>query len=164
VRHVLSGSAADALSHDGLCKFTRSRRRALTSWNIGAERIRGDSQTQILGHRFSRLYTDEDRAAEALTLATAARLATSETREGGFARTAAAFWALAVVGWCEPTWPCPSATRESLDRRASGFSKRRSRSRLEGRPSWARYRSGAAVLGPACAQSSRSPSRAPTSA
>ena len=34
----------------------------VTSWNTGAERIKGYSTEEILGQHFSRFYTDEDRA------------------------------------------------------------------------------------------------------
>ncbi len=35
----------------------------VTSWNAGAERIKGYSTDEILGQHFSRFYTDEDREA-----------------------------------------------------------------------------------------------------
>ena len=35
----------------------------VTSWNPGAERIKGYSEEEILGEHFSRFYTPEDRAA-----------------------------------------------------------------------------------------------------
>ena len=36
----------------------------VTSWNAGAERIKGYSADEIVGQHFSRFYTDEDREAE----------------------------------------------------------------------------------------------------
>src|SRR6185436_20674671 len=35
----------------------------VTSWNAGAERIKGYTETEILGRHFSEFYTSEDRAA-----------------------------------------------------------------------------------------------------
>ena len=35
----------------------------ITSWNAGAERIKGYREQEILGRHFSRFYTEEDRAA-----------------------------------------------------------------------------------------------------
>src|SRR5690349_14326986 len=40
----------------------------VTSWNVGAERIKGYSHTEIVGQHFSCFYTDEDRAAGRLRL------------------------------------------------------------------------------------------------
>jgi PAS domain S-box-containing protein len=34
------------------------------SWNPGAERAKGYSESEIIGQHFSRFYTEEDRAAE----------------------------------------------------------------------------------------------------
>jgi len=33
----------------------------VVSWNPGAERIKGYSSAEILGHHFSRFYTEDDR-------------------------------------------------------------------------------------------------------
>jgi PAS domain S-box-containing protein len=48
----------------------------VSSWNTGAERIKGYSSSEIIGQHFSRFYTDEDRAGgeptRALALATSA--------------------------------------------------------------------------------------------
>src|SRR5215207_3035643 len=35
----------------------------VVSWNAGAQRFKGYTEAEILGHHFSRFYTDEDRAA-----------------------------------------------------------------------------------------------------
>ena len=35
----------------------------VTSWNVGAERIKGFSTDEIIGKHFSTFYTDEERAA-----------------------------------------------------------------------------------------------------
>src|SRR5512138_2810660 len=47
----------------------------VSSWNSGAERIKGYSEAEIRGRHFSEFYTPEDRAAgkPAFALATAAR-------------------------------------------------------------------------------------------
>ncbi len=46
----------------------------ITSWNAGAQRFKGYTAAEIIGHHFSRFYTEEDRAAglPAKALATAA--------------------------------------------------------------------------------------------
>ncbi len=43
--------------------FMLSPAGVVTSWNIGAERIKGYTQSEIVGEHFSRFYTDEDKAA-----------------------------------------------------------------------------------------------------
>jgi len=35
----------------------------ITSWNVGAERIKGYAAEEVIGHHFSRFYTERDRAA-----------------------------------------------------------------------------------------------------
>ena len=35
----------------------------VTNWNTGAERIKGYTADEIIGHHFSRFYTPEDRVA-----------------------------------------------------------------------------------------------------
>ncbi len=71
----------------------------VTSWNPGAQRIKGYSQAEIIGQHFSRFYTDEDRAAglPAQILATAAKDGRAE-REGWRVRSdGTRFWAHVVV-------------------------------------------------------------------
>lgn len=53
----------------------------ITNWNVGAERIKGYRQEEVLGTHFSQFYTDEDQAAGVPTLA----LATAKA-EGRFER------------------------------------------------------------------------------
>ncbi|SAK60757.1 PAS domain-containing sensor histidine kinase [Caballeronia ptereochthonis] len=71
----------------------------VTSWNPGAERIKGYSNAEILGQHFSRFYTDEDRAAgaPALTLATAARDGRVEREGWRVRKDGSRFWAHVVV-------------------------------------------------------------------
>ena len=71
----------------------------VTSWNVGAQRIKGYSEAEIIGQHFSRFYTDEDRAAglPAQILATAAKDGRAE-REGWRVRSdGTRFWAHVVV-------------------------------------------------------------------
>jgi PAS domain S-box-containing protein len=51
----------------------------VTSWNAGAERIKGYTANEIIGHHFSRFYTEKDRAA-----GLPARALDTATREGRF--------------------------------------------------------------------------------
>jgi PAS domain S-box-containing protein len=39
-------------------------KRRVTNWNLGAERIKGYLSHEIIGHHFSKFYTEEDRAKE----------------------------------------------------------------------------------------------------
>ena len=70
----------------------------VTSWNAGAERIKGYTADEILGQHFSRFYTEGDRAAGGPTraIATATSEGHSRPRAGACARTAA-FWANVVI-------------------------------------------------------------------
>jgi PAS domain S-box-containing protein len=71
----------------------------VTSWNAGAERIKGYSRAEIVGQHFSCFYTNEDRAAgaPALILATAAKDGRVE-REGWRVRKhGSRFWAHVIV-------------------------------------------------------------------
>src|ERR1700740_2344129 len=71
----------------------------VTSWNVGAQRIKGYCEAEIIGQHFSRFYIDEDRAAglPAQILATAARDGRAE-REGWRVRSdGTRFWAHVVV-------------------------------------------------------------------
>ena len=71
----------------------------VSNWNAGAERIKGYRPEEIIGHHFSRFYTDEDRAAGMPQRA----LETAE-REGRFEKEAlrvrkdgTTFWANVVI-------------------------------------------------------------------
>ena len=44
--------------------YMLDRTGVITNWNPGAERFKGYSAGEIIGHHFSRFYTDEDRATD----------------------------------------------------------------------------------------------------
>jgi PAS domain S-box-containing protein len=71
----------------------------VTSWNAGAERIKGYQAGEILGHHFSRFYTPEDRARGVPDAALAqARSAGRFEGEGWRLRKdGSRFWALVVI-------------------------------------------------------------------
>src|SRR5260221_1564348 len=71
----------------------------VTSWNTGAERLKGYSETQILGQHFSRFFTPEDRAAgkPQRALETARRVGRYEEEGWRIRRDGTRFWALAVI-------------------------------------------------------------------
>jgi PAS domain S-box-containing protein len=79
--------------------YMLDREGIVTSWNLGAERIKGYTAEEILGRHFSTFYTEEDRATglPARALATAAR-------EGKFAaegwrvrKDGSRFWSNVVI-------------------------------------------------------------------
>jgi PAS domain S-box-containing protein len=71
----------------------------VTSWNAGAQRLKGYSPDEIIGQHFSRFYTEQDRAAD--LPARAMRMAASEGKfeaEGWrLRRDGSRFWAHAVI-------------------------------------------------------------------
>lgn len=71
----------------------------ISSWNAGAERIKGYSPAEIIGEHFSRFYTDEDRAAglPAIGLATAAREGRFEREGWRVRKDGTRFWANVVI-------------------------------------------------------------------
>jgi PAS domain S-box-containing protein len=71
----------------------------VTSWNVGAERIKGFSTDEIIGKHFSTFYTDEERAAgtPAKALATAAREGKYEAEGWRVRKDGSRFWASVVV-------------------------------------------------------------------
>ena len=79
--------------------FMLSPAGVVTSWNVGAERIKGYKQSEILGEHFSRFYTDEDKAAgvPAQILATAARDGRAEREGWRVRKDGSRFWAHVVV-------------------------------------------------------------------
>ena len=62
----------------------------ISSWNIGAERIKGYKASEIIGQHFSRFYPPEDIQAgkPARELEIAIRDGRARTKVGAFARTA----------------------------------------------------------------------------
>ncbi|AXF18938.1 PAS domain-containing sensor histidine kinase [Paraburkholderia caledonica] len=79
--------------------FMLSPAGVVTSWNLGAERIKGYRQPEIVGEHFSRFYTDEDKAAglPALILASAAKTGRAEREGWRVRKDGSRFWAHVVV-------------------------------------------------------------------
>jgi PAS domain S-box-containing protein len=71
----------------------------VASWNPGAEKIKGYTETEILGEHFSRFYTPEDRAAGAPERALRMAIETGRfTAEAWRCRKdGSRFWALVVI-------------------------------------------------------------------
>lgn len=71
----------------------------VSSWNAGAQRIKGYLPREIIGKHFSTFYTDEDRERElpARGLATAARLGRFENEGWRVRKDGSRFWAHIVI-------------------------------------------------------------------
>jgi PAS domain S-box-containing protein len=71
----------------------------VTSWNPGAQRIKGYTADEIVGQHFSRFYTDEDRATELprRALETAAREGKFEHEGWRVRKDGTRFWAYVVI-------------------------------------------------------------------
>jgi len=71
----------------------------VTSWNPGAQRIKGYEPDEIIGEHFSRFYTEEDRAAgiPAFALRTAAAQGRAEREGWRVRRDGTRFWAHVVI-------------------------------------------------------------------
>jgi PAS domain S-box-containing protein len=71
----------------------------VTSWNLGAERIKGYLPDEIIGEHFSRFYTDEDRerGLPEAGLAAARREGRHETEGWRVRKDGARFWAHVVI-------------------------------------------------------------------
>jgi PAS domain S-box-containing protein len=71
----------------------------VVSWNPGAQRLKGYTEAEILGHHFSRFYLEEDRRAggPARTLATATRENRFEAEGWRVRKDGSRFWAHVVV-------------------------------------------------------------------
>jgi PAS domain S-box-containing protein len=74
-------------------------RGCVTSWNVGAERIKGFSADEIIGEHFSLFYTEEDRAAgvPAKVLETARREGKFEGEGWRVRKDGSRFWASVVL-------------------------------------------------------------------
>jgi PAS domain S-box-containing protein len=71
----------------------------VSNWNTGAERMKGYSAEEIVGHHFSRFYTKEDRQAglPARVLETAAREGRHEAEGWRLRKDGSRFWASVVI-------------------------------------------------------------------
>jgi PAS domain S-box-containing protein len=71
----------------------------VSSWNSGAERIKGYAEAEVRGRHFSEFYTPEDRAAgkPALALATAARTGKFEGEGWRVKKDGSRFWASVLI-------------------------------------------------------------------
>jgi PAS domain S-box-containing protein len=71
----------------------------VTSWNPGAQRFKGYRREEILGHHFSRFYTEEDRATDLpkRALATAERDGKFEAEGWRVRQDGSRFWAHVVI-------------------------------------------------------------------
>jgi PAS domain S-box-containing protein len=71
----------------------------ITNWNVGAERIKGYMQEDVIGTYFSRFYTPEDQAKElpAKALATAARVGRYEQEGWRLRKDGSRFWAHVII-------------------------------------------------------------------
>jgi PAS domain S-box-containing protein len=101
---------ADALTEDGRYRllvnaitdyaiYMLDARGCVTSWNPGAQRLKGYSADEIVGQHFSRFYADEDRAAglPAHGLEVAARESRWETEGWRLRKDGSRFWAHVVI-------------------------------------------------------------------
>ncbi len=71
----------------------------VSSWNPGAERIKGYRREEILGHHYSRFYTEEDRVAGVPQKALAIAAAAGKSENDGWLvrKNGERFWASVVV-------------------------------------------------------------------
>src|SRR5262249_35178724 len=71
----------------------------VATWNAGAERIKGYTVDEIIGHHFSRFYTEEDRAARLpeKALATADKEGKFEAEGLRVRKDGTRFWASVVI-------------------------------------------------------------------
>ncbi len=79
--------------------FLLSPKGLVSSWNAGAERIKGYTPDEIIGQHFSRFYTEEDRqnAEPERALATAAREGRFEKEGWRVRKSGERFWANVVI-------------------------------------------------------------------
>ena len=71
----------------------------VTSWNSGAQRFKGYKPSEIIGHHFSRFYTDRDRASglPEKALATAAREGRFEAEGWRVRKDGSQFWTHVII-------------------------------------------------------------------
>ena len=71
----------------------------VASWNAGAQRLKGYTPLEIIGHSFERFYTPEDRAAEHPAELLAAALRDGRVEEEGWRvrKDGSRFWADVVI-------------------------------------------------------------------
>jgi len=71
----------------------------VSNWNVGAERIKGYTEEEIVGQHFSRFYTDEDRVGgmPARALGTAAREGRYEAEGWRQRKDGTRFWAHVII-------------------------------------------------------------------
>ncbi|MBE1161825.1 PAS domain S-box protein [Dyella acidiphila] len=109
----------------------------ITSWNIGAEKIKGYSEAEILGQHFSRFYTTEDRADGIPQLALARALHDGRYEAEGWRvrKDGTRFWANVVI---DPVWDQDNlvgfakVTRDATTRRAAEVALMESERRARG--------------------------------
>jgi PAS domain S-box-containing protein len=79
--------------------FQLDRDGIVTTWNAGAQRIKGYTADEIIGQHFSRFYTEEDRAADvpARALATASSEGKFEAEGWRVRKDGSRFWASVVI-------------------------------------------------------------------
>ncbi len=79
--------------------FTLDAEGHVTSWNTGAQRIKGYARDEIIGQHFSRFYTDEARARNwpGMELETAARIGRFEDEGWRVRKDGTRFWANVVI-------------------------------------------------------------------
>jgi PAS domain S-box-containing protein len=109
----------------------------ITSWNAGAENIKGYTEEEIIGNHFSRFYTPEDQAAgiPQLALARAAHDGRYEAEGWRVRKDGTRFWANAVI---DPIWDkgalvgFAKITRDATTRRAAEVALMESERRARG--------------------------------
>ena len=79
--------------------FTLDRSGIVTTWNSGAERIKGYTAAEIIGQHFSRFYAEQDRAARLpeRALMIAARTGKFEAEGWRMRKDGSRFWASVVI-------------------------------------------------------------------
>ncbi len=79
--------------------FTLDPEGHITSWNAGAQRIKGYTRDEIVGRHFSQFYTDEARARNwpGMELETAARIGRFEDEGWRVRKDGTRFWANVVI-------------------------------------------------------------------